>query len=109
MDSLQALVLVLAVVVVGLVLQVRTLAGRVGKLERDGGWEGAQPNQLAPATMAAGATALTPGQPSEVSDAVLGFIQAGKKIDAIKQYRLETGVGLKEAKDAVEGFERGGR
>ena len=46
----------------------------------------------------------TPGQPSV---AVMAFLQAGKKIEAIKQYRIETGEGLKEAKDAVEAFERG--
>lgn len=32
--------------------------------------------------------------------------QAGRKIDAIKAYREATGVGLKEAKDAVEAMER---
>ena len=32
----------------------------------------------------------------------------GNKIEAIKVYRQATGVGLKEAKDAVEAFERGG-
>ena len=31
----------------------------------------------------------------------------GRKIEAIKIYRAQTGVGLKEAKDAVEMFERG--
>jgi ribosomal protein L7/L12 len=48
----------------------------------------------------------TPGQPSP---AVMAFLQAGKKIEAIKQYRIETGEGLKEAKDAVEAFQRGVR
>jgi ribosomal protein L7/L12 len=33
---------------------------------------------------------------------VLELIQAGKKIDAIKLYRELTGVGLAEAKDAVD-------
>jgi ribosomal protein L7/L12 len=33
---------------------------------------------------------------------------AGRKIEAIKLYRERTGVGLKEAKDAVEALERGG-
>ena len=32
---------------------------------------------------------------------------AGRKIEAIKVYREETGAGLKEAKDAVEAIERG--
>jgi ribosomal protein L7/L12 len=34
-------------------------------------------------------------------------LAAGRKIEAIKIYREQTGVGLKEAKDAVEMFERG--
>ncbi len=40
---------------------------------------------------------------------VLALIQAGRKIEAIKQYRIETGAGLKDAKDAVEAFEQGMR
>jgi Ribosomal protein L7/L12 C-terminal domain len=41
------------------------------------------------------------------SAGVLSLLAAGKKINAIKLYRQETGVGLKEAKDAVETMERG--
>jgi large subunit ribosomal protein L7/L12 len=33
---------------------------------------------------------------------VVTLLQGGKKIDAIKLYREKTGLGLKEAKDAVE-------
>jgi hypothetical protein len=33
-------------------------------------------------------------------------IQAGQKIKAIKLYRLSSGVGLKEAKDFIEGVQR---
>ncbi len=36
------------------------------------------------------------------SEAVLELVRDGNKIGAIKQYREETGVGLKEAKDAVD-------
>jgi ribosomal protein L7/L12 len=36
---------------------------------------------------------------------VLALIAQGKKIQAIKVYRERTGVGLKEAKDAVERLE----
>ena len=44
---------------------------------------------------------LTTGE--ALSDAqILADIQAGKKINAIKRYRELTGVGLKEAKEAVE-------
>lgn len=35
-------------------------------------------------------------------DDVRDFVRAGRKIEAIKRYRELTGVGLKEAKDAVE-------
>lgn len=34
------------------------------------------------------------------------LIQAGKKIQAIKLYREATGTGLKDAKEAVEAYER---
>jgi large subunit ribosomal protein L7/L12 len=36
------------------------------------------------------------------SAAVLDQVRNGNKIGAIKQYREETGVGLKEAKDAID-------
>lgn len=38
--------------------------------------------------------------------AVVAALDAGKKIEAIKAYREATLVGLKEAKDAVEDYER---
>ena len=105
MDVSQALMLALALIVVVLMFQIRTLAGRVGRLEQ-AGWGGAQPNELASSSETAPTAVSTAEQPSE---AVLGLVAAGKKIDAIKQYRTETGVGLREAKDAVEAFERGAR
>ncbi|MCU1441245.1 MAG: hypothetical protein JWP85_2242 [Rhodoglobus sp.] len=37
---------------------------------------------------------------------VVDAITAGNKIEAIKHYRERTGVGLKEAKDAVEALAR---
>lgn len=37
---------------------------------------------------------------------IVGLIQGGKKIEAIKVYRENFGVGLKEAKDAVDEVER---
>jgi ribosomal protein L7/L12 len=37
-------------------------------------------------------------------NSVRDLLEQGNKIEAIKQYRLLTGVGLKEAKDAVEGM-----
>jgi hypothetical protein len=40
-------------------------------------------------------------------DSIRQLMQDGKKIEAIKLYREQTGVGLKEARDAVEAIERG--
>ena len=48
---------------------------------------------------------MSDGQP--LSDAVIAAIQQGRKIEAIKLLREETGLGLKEAKHAVEAYERG--
>ena len=39
-------------------------------------------------------------------ETVEGLIGRGRKIDAIKRYREERGVGLREAKEAVEALER---
>lgn len=41
-----------------------------------------------------------------VSSEVIGFIAQGEKIRAIKQLRIETNLGLKDAKDVVEHAER---
>ena len=43
-----------------------------------------------------------PQQPDGLEYQILLLLQAGKKIEAVKLYRQETGAGLKEAKDAVE-------
>ncbi len=42
---------------------------------------------------------------NDLSAAVKDLLRRGKKLDAIKLYREETGVGLKDAKDAVEALE----
>jgi ribosomal protein L7/L12 len=47
----------------------------------------------------------SPGIPAGVQEA----LAAGNKIEAIKRFREQTGVGLKEAKDAVERLEQVGR
>ena len=48
-------------------------------------------------------TAGVPDQPAnESDDEVLRLLRSGSKIAAIKAYREQTGLGLKEAKDAVE-------
>lgn len=40
----------------------------------------------------------------EISDEEEALIKSGRKIDAIKSYRMRVGVGLKEAKDEVEAY-----
>jgi large subunit ribosomal protein L7/L12 len=40
-------------------------------------------------------------------DPLMALVRSGKKIEAIKIYRQRMGVGLKEAKDAIEALERG--
>ncbi len=45
----------------------------------------------------------------EVSDQVIAAIEAGRKIEAIKTLREETGLGLSEAKDAVDSLTRAKR
>jgi ribosomal protein L7/L12 len=42
-------------------------------------------------------------------DEIASLLRAGKKIEAIKVYRVDTGVGLAEAKAAVERLEVAGR
>lgn len=47
-----------------------------------------------------------PSDPSRDRE-IIGFLQQGQKIPAIKRYRELTGAGLKEAKEAVEAMEAG--
>jgi ribosomal protein L7/L12 len=46
--------------------------------------------------------AMSSGNPDGFSTAVLDLVRSGNKISAIKQYREETGMGLREAKDAID-------
>jgi hypothetical protein len=46
----------------------------------------------------------TGSDPSEFDQDIIDLIKGHKKIEAIKLYRQKTGLGLKEAKDAVEAF-----
>ena len=50
-----------------------------------------------------------PRETVEVGDprSIAALIEAGRKIDAIKLLRQETGLGLKEAKEEVERLARG--
>lgn len=53
-----------------------------------------------------GASPPAPAAPhGDLAARVLPLIGAGKKIDAIKLVRDQTGMGLKEAKDFVDGLE----
>ena len=58
-----------------------------------------------------GGSGFASDQPASLSASedpqVLELIQTGQKIEAIKRYRELTGVGLAEAKDAVERVEQG--
>lgn len=53
-----------------------------------------------------GATLPIPEQRdfSNKEDEIASLLEQGRKIEAIKLYRKQTGAGLKEAKDAVEGI-----
>ena len=45
-------------------------------------------------------------QPQELPAHVIDAVRRGNKIEAIKLLREHAGIGLKEAKDAVDAFER---
>ena len=47
-------------------------------------------------------TPMSPEQTKQIAESVY----AGRKLDAIKQYREHTGQGLKESKDFIEALER---
>ena len=75
------------------------ILARLADLERKIDWlyhNAGYPPQFANSESAAPVAAGT------ASPAVLDQLRRGNKIAAIKQYREETGVGLKEAKDFVE-------
>jgi len=46
------------------------------------------------------------GQLPPPDEVAKDFVRRGRKIEAIKRYREQTNVGLKEAKDAVEAYEK---
>lgn len=79
-------------VAVGIMLRSRSskTAGSVERSERE------RRRQRAAELQAAG----------DVDGAIRELVAAGKKIEAIKLYRRQYSVGLKEAKDAVEATER---
>lgn len=44
-----------------------------------------------------------------ITPEIRALVAQGKKIPAIKAYRIETGAGLKEAKEAIDAFAAGRR
>ena len=57
-----------------------------------------------------GAELLGSSEPESdsIDERLIALVRNGQKIEAIKLYREKTGVGLREAKDAVEALEQGG-
>ncbi|MBX7195992.1 MAG: ribosomal protein L7/L12 [Sandaracinaceae bacterium] len=47
-----------------------------------------------------------PAAASKSASAVVAALRAGNKIEAIRLYREQTGLGLRESKDAVDKLER---
>src|SRR5207249_9791860 len=85
-------------------LSVLEIAGLVKQLEEKWGVSAAAPVAVAagPAAGAAGGAAAKPAE--EKTEFTLVLQAAGeKKINVIKEVRTITGLGLKEAKDLVEG------
>jgi large subunit ribosomal protein L7/L12 len=86
--------------------QVAELTARIADLERKVDWlyrnagysySKAGTTPIAPD----GGSAVAPGG---VSAEVLDLVRQGQPIHAIKLYRQQTGVGLKEAKDVIDGL-----
>jgi Ribosomal protein L7/L12 C-terminal domain len=50
---------------------------------------------------------IDPSSPTAI-DGIAELLAEGRKIEAIRLYRERTGVGLKEAKDAVDRIQQGG-
>ena len=78
------------------------------KLYRDVTGAGLAEAKQAVELIAAGKPPPTGAAPTLAADAmreVSALVAAGKKIDAIKVYRKEAGVDLKDAKDAVDALE----
>ncbi len=74
----------------------------VKAMEEKFGVSAAAPVAVAAAPAAAGAAAAGEEAPSEVN-VILASVPADKKIAVLKEVRAITGLGLKEAKDLVDG------
>ncbi|MGY5766077.1 ribosomal protein L7/L12 [Brachybacterium sp. DNPG3] len=77
--------------------RIRSLEGLVTELARRAG--------VGEAELSAMRGSARPGMTAEIDQA----LAQGAKIQAIKLYREHTGVGLKEAKDTIEDYERSSR
>ena len=78
------------------------IAGLVKALEEKWGVSAAAPVAVAAAPASAGASSEAPKEEQTEFDVILKEIGANK-INVIKEIRAITGLGLKEAKDLVEG------
>jgi large subunit ribosomal protein L7/L12 len=81
-------------------MTVKDLADLVKELETKFGVSAAAPMMMA---AGAGAAAAAPAEEKTEFDVILAVVPADKKIGAIKVVREITGLGLKEAKDLVDG------
>jgi len=80
----------------------------IDRCQNCGSWiEQAVPSNLSGQEPRTGPDERVPQQPDSFEGRILLLMQAGKKIEAIKIFRQETGSGLKEAKDAVEALAAG--
>ena len=84
---------------------------RIAELERKVSELYERLGQAEPNFGGGGGLTFASDQPASMAAAedprLLGEIEAGREIQAIKLYRELTGVGLKEAKDAVESISAG--
>ena len=117
-----ALILSICAVAMALVAIARSGGGRSGsaeltevrlsraerRLQEMASFVGLPPEAVPPPVPAGPASSAWSGAGGQLSQAVLDYLQAGLKIQAIKQYRMETHVGLKEAKDAIDAAEAAG-
>ena len=80
--------------------QIAELSARIADLERRVDWlyRAAGYSSGYPDAVAHGPTS------TGVSAEVVDLVRRGLKIQAIKRYRNQTGVGLKEAKDVIDGL-----
>jgi len=107
-------VVIIAALLIGLVLRTRSQAELRRRIERleEQALHGSSVHRRDPSVsrpVAPRTSSASPTTPDSLTADVLQQVRAGRKIEAIKLYRQATGLGLKEAKDAVEAIERAAR